>query len=179
MEHSSFAHSVDQLTLAKARTGDREAMAKLYRLFSAPVYTLALRICSGKSDAEDVVQECFVELFRKLDQYRGDAPFWAWLRRIAVNKALMHLRKERVKAVPMEDFRTERELSEKVTRIHDPSDLTRARELASQDEVVPVGILYRNENVPCYDEIRKARRILTPAQIEQAFEIQLDRFAVK
>ena len=123
MANSSFAITVDELTLARARKGDKKAMEQLYRTFSGPVYTLAFRICGTGPDAEDVVQDCFMEVFRKLGQFRGDAPFWGWLRRVAVNKALMQLRQKSSGTTPLDDFRIERELAESVTRIHDPSDL--------------------------------------------------------
>lgn len=95
MSNSSFSFSIDDLTLARARKGDGEALEYLYRTFSAPVYSLALRICASTADAEDITQDTFIELFAKLNQYRGDAPFWAWLRRIAINTTLMRLRRNK------------------------------------------------------------------------------------
>jgi 2-oxoglutarate ferredoxin oxidoreductase subunit beta len=62
---------------------------------------------------------------------------------------------------------------------HDPSDLHRARELASSEEIVPVGILYRNDDIPCYEEIRRPDRVYTPELIEQAFNAELDNFTVE
>jgi 2-oxoglutarate ferredoxin oxidoreductase subunit beta len=62
---------------------------------------------------------------------------------------------------------------------HDPSDLNRARELASSTEIVPVGILYRNDDVPCYEDVRQPDRIYTPELIEQAFNRELDSFTVE
>lgn len=61
---------------------------------------------------------------------------------------------------------------------HDPSDLNRAREIAMMQDQVPVGILYRNENVPCYDEIRKAKRHYTLEMRKQALEAEFDKFGV-
>ena len=71
-----------------------EAMGEIYQLFEGPVYTLAIRICSSPADAEDVLQETFLKLFQKLNQFRGDSPFWGWLRKIAINTALTKLRQE-------------------------------------------------------------------------------------
>lgn len=95
MSKSSFAISIDDLTLARARKGDQEALEYLYRTFSAPVYSLALRISTSTADAEDITQDTFIELFGKLNQFRGDAPFWGWLRRIAINTTLMRMRRNK------------------------------------------------------------------------------------
>jgi len=95
MNRSNFAIQVDEFTLAKARKGDMEAMEYLYRTYSSAVYSLALRISSSTADAEDITQDTFIEVFRKIDQFRGDAPFWGWLRRIAVNTTLMKLRRDK------------------------------------------------------------------------------------
>lgn len=62
--------------------------------------------------------------------------------------------------------------------VHDPSNIDRARELASQKDVAPVGVLYRNDNVPRYDEIRRAKRVITTDIRRQVMESQFDRFAV-
>ncbi|MHC4150428.1 MAG: thiamine pyrophosphate-dependent enzyme [Planctomycetota bacterium] len=61
---------------------------------------------------------------------------------------------------------------------HDPSDLNRAREIAQMDDVVPVGILYRNEDIECYDTLRKARRVFTAELRKEALEQEFDKFAI-
>jgi len=61
---------------------------------------------------------------------------------------------------------------------HDPSDLNRARELASRKDVTPVGILYRNDDVPCYEDVRAAQKIYTPDMVKAALDRQFDNFAV-
>lgn len=92
---SHFAQETDPAVLDRARRGDMDAHAALYRQFAAPVYTLALRMLGRRESAEEVVQDTFVELIRSLGQFRGEAPFWGWLRRLAVSKALMRLRADR------------------------------------------------------------------------------------
>lgn len=104
MERSSFDIATTDLLLAKARKGEADAMEQIYRVFCGPVYTLALRICSSSDKAEDVVQDTFMEVFTKLDQYRGEAPFWAWLRRVAINNTLQKLRaQKRLSLVSVDD----------------------------------------------------------------------------
>lgn len=78
--------------LQRAQAGDRDAHAALYRAFAPMVYTLARRMLGSRALAEDVLQDCFVEVIRKAGQFRGDCPVGAWIRRIAVNKALSQLR---------------------------------------------------------------------------------------
>jgi 2-oxoglutarate ferredoxin oxidoreductase subunit beta len=61
---------------------------------------------------------------------------------------------------------------------HDPSELNRAREIASLTDQIPVGILYRNDDVPCYEDIRCSERLVTPKTIRASLEAELDKFTV-
>ncbi|MFH1177403.1 MAG: RNA polymerase sigma factor [Acidobacteriota bacterium] len=90
----SFALAVDELVVARARRGDLMALEQLYRLFSTPVHTLARRLCRTRQDAEDVLQETFLELVRSISRFRGEGSFAGWVRRIAASKALMRLRSQ-------------------------------------------------------------------------------------
>jgi RNA polymerase sigma factor (sigma-70 family) len=83
---------IDASVIAAARAGDSRAHAELYERFAPLVYTLARRMLVSQALAEDVLQETFVEVLTKLDSFRGDAGFGYWVRKIAVNKCLMHLR---------------------------------------------------------------------------------------
>ena len=83
---------VDPVLVARAQRGDRDAHARLYELCAPMVYTLARRMLISSAMAEDVLQETFIEVIRKVDSYRGEAGFGFWVRRIAVNKCLMNLR---------------------------------------------------------------------------------------
>jgi RNA polymerase sigma factor (sigma-70 family) len=79
-------------TLARARRGDRAAHAELYAAFGGPVFTLARRMLASKALAEDVLQETFVEVLCKIGGFRGEADVGTWIKRIAINKCLMHVR---------------------------------------------------------------------------------------
>lgn len=98
---SAFAIDVPDALLERVRRGDRHAFEQLYRRFERPVYTLAVRMLAdsrgdGRDDAADVLQETMLKVFRRLHEFRNDgAPFWGWLRQIAVNEALMRLRSRR------------------------------------------------------------------------------------
>ena len=83
---------VDAALLARAQHGDRIAHAKLYEMFGGMVFTLARRMLASKAAAEDVLQDTFIEVFRNIGAYRGEAELGFWVKRIAINKCLMHLR---------------------------------------------------------------------------------------
>lgn len=91
--NSSFAIDVDPALIERARGGCAESGEQIYRLFQRPVYTLAYRFMQCPEDAQEVVQDAFIKALSKLDKFRGDAPFWGWLRQVAVNTALSALRK--------------------------------------------------------------------------------------
>ena len=94
--HSSFAIDVPDALLARARAGDRAAFEQLYRWFERPVFTLALRIAGNREEAQDVLQETMLKVLGRIGEFRGaGSPFWGWLRQIAVNEALMRLRRDK------------------------------------------------------------------------------------
>jgi RNA polymerase sigma factor (sigma-70 family) len=92
---SSFQLEVPQSLIDRAKAGELAAFEHIYRRFERPAYTLALRILGDAEAARDVLHDAMLKVFQRIDQYRSDAPFWAWLRQIALNEALMRLRRER------------------------------------------------------------------------------------
>jgi RNA polymerase sigma factor (sigma-70 family) len=89
--------------VAKARAGDIGALEQLYRAYEAGVYTLARRLTRTVEDAEDVLQETFLEVCRSLKSWRGDGSLWGWVRTIAASKALMRYRREKVRETEVLD----------------------------------------------------------------------------
>ncbi len=81
--------------VVRARAGDPEALEEVFRAYEAPVYNLGRRICGNEEDAEDVLQDTFLEVCRSIGRFRGDGSLWSWVRQVAVSKALMLLRRER------------------------------------------------------------------------------------
>ena len=77
-----------------AQQGDAEAFERLYRLHNRRVYSLCLRMVGNTAEAEDLTQEAFLQLFRKIATFRGESAFSTWLHRLAVNVVLMKLRKK-------------------------------------------------------------------------------------
>jgi len=97
-------YTVSDTTLARARRGDLGACEALYRQFQQPVYTVSLRILNCPHAAQDTSQDAFITAFRRIAQFRGDAPFWGWLRRIAINHAISALRRRpKAELVTFED----------------------------------------------------------------------------
>ena len=90
--------AVPDILVARAKSGDLEALEALYRAFETPVYNLALRMLRSPEDAEDVLQETFLEVVRSIKQYRGEGHLWGWIRQIAASKALMRIRRNQVRA---------------------------------------------------------------------------------
>lgn len=80
------------MTLERARRGDMDACADIYRRFGTACYNLALRILGERAAAEDVVQEVFLKMINTLPGFRGDAPFGAWLKRMTANATIDALR---------------------------------------------------------------------------------------
>ncbi len=94
---SGFAVELDDVTVARARRGDLAALEALFRAFERPVYNLGRRLLGDGHDAEDMLQETFVEVVRSVKSFRGDAPLGAWVRKVAASKALMRLRRDRAR----------------------------------------------------------------------------------
>jgi RNA polymerase sigma-70 factor (ECF subfamily) len=80
-----------------AAAGDISAFEELYERHNRRVYSLCLRMTQNVSEAEDLMQEAFIQLFRKIGSFRGDSAFTTWLHRLTVNQVLMHFRKRSVK----------------------------------------------------------------------------------
>jgi RNA polymerase sigma factor (sigma-70 family) len=89
--------------IARCRAGDRSAHYQLYKLYSKSMFNVGYRITRSEEEAEDVLQEAFINAFRNLDSYRGDATFGAWLKRIVVNKAINALNKRKHETIPDDD----------------------------------------------------------------------------
>ncbi len=92
---SSFAIDVPHALVARAQRGDVQAFEEIYRSFERPVFNLALRIAGDRELAREVLQETMLKVIDHIPGFRAGAPFWSWLRQIAVNEALMQLRRGR------------------------------------------------------------------------------------
>jgi RNA polymerase sigma-70 factor (ECF subfamily) len=89
--------------LAKAQAGDHRAFAQLYSLHKKRIYSLCMRMVGNTAEAEDMTQETFLQLHRKISTFRGDSAFSTWLHRLAINVVLMRLRKKGLSLISMDE----------------------------------------------------------------------------
>lgn len=92
--------NVHEELIARCRAGERAAYQHLYQLYSKAMYNVGYRITGNEDDADDVLQEAFISAFKNLDNYRADATFGAWLKRIVVNKAINVLKRKKQESLP-------------------------------------------------------------------------------
>jgi RNA polymerase sigma-70 factor, ECF subfamily len=92
--HDPETAAIDGEVLSACRAGERSAQQRVYELCHLQVYRLMVRMV-GLQDAEDVTQQVFLQVFRKIDQFDGHSKFETWLYRLAMNEALQQLRKGR------------------------------------------------------------------------------------
>ena len=94
----------ESVLLAQSRRGDTRAFAELVRRYEGKIFRLAQHITQNREDAEDVLQETFMKAYEHLDQFKGDSKFYTWIVRIAVNQALMKLRRRKTdKSVSLDE----------------------------------------------------------------------------
>jgi RNA polymerase sigma-70 factor, ECF subfamily len=96
--------------VALAQRGDEAAFRALFEAHKRRVYSLCLRMTRSAADAEDLTQEAFLLVFRKIANFRGEAAFSTWLYRLAVNQVLMHLRKKRAQPVCLNEVESKQEV---------------------------------------------------------------------
>lgn len=87
----------------QCKRGERRAQYELYKLYSKAMFNVCLRILNHVGEAEDVLQEAFLDAFQKINDFRQHSTFGAWLKQIVVNKAINQLRQRKVQLVDVED----------------------------------------------------------------------------
>jgi len=104
MPVSSQAGLDEGVLVTQAREGDAPAFAELVRRYEGKIFRLAQHVTQNREDAEDVLQETFMKAYEHLDQFKGDSKFYTWIVRIAVNQALMKLRRRKTdKSVSLDE----------------------------------------------------------------------------
>ncbi|MGB6746116.1 MAG: RNA polymerase sigma factor [Terracidiphilus sp.] len=89
--------------LSRAQAGDHHAFAQLYSVHKRRIYSLCLRMVGNIAEAEDLTQEAFLQLHRKISTFRGDSAFSTWLHRLAINVVLMQLRKKGLSLISLDE----------------------------------------------------------------------------
>jgi RNA polymerase sigma-70 factor, ECF subfamily len=119
MSNCMTATAEDQL-LAKAKAGNSEAFSELVRINSSSVYGISLKILKNREDAEDNVQNVFYKAHRKIRSFQGASRVSTWLFRIAVNEALMQLRRRTDKEIPYSNFENNAQEQSVIPEAEDP-----------------------------------------------------------
>jgi len=102
VEQASPASSGDAELIARAQRGEEQAFEAIYNAHKRRVYYLCLRMIGNTAEAEELTQEAFMQVFRKIQTFRGDSSFSTWLHRVSVNVVLMKLRKKTPNEIPID-----------------------------------------------------------------------------
>jgi RNA polymerase sigma-70 factor (ECF subfamily) len=103
-EPNIVVRSESDLDLVKrAQEGDSDAFASLFYAHKTRIYSVCLRMTNNTAEAEDLTQDAFLQVFRKLATFRGDSALSTWLYRIAVNTVLMHFRKKALRQISLDE----------------------------------------------------------------------------
>jgi RNA polymerase sigma-70 factor (ECF subfamily) len=98
------SHLTEAEAIGQAKDGDAAAFEYLYKAHNRRVYNLCLRMAKNPAEAEDLTQQTFLQVFRKIETFRGDSGFSTWLHRVTVNMVLMHLRRKKPAEILFEDL---------------------------------------------------------------------------
>ena len=139
----SFDESTPDIALCRmAAAGNIAAFEVIYERYHRRTYSLCLRMTSSQTEAEDLTQEVFIQLFRKIGSFRGDSAFSTWLHRLTVNQVLMHFRRRSVKN---ERTSEDGEMPEQTVRgSADPSKMQVVDRIALKDAIGELPNGYRN-----------------------------------
>jgi RNA polymerase sigma-70 factor, ECF subfamily len=132
--------------IERAQNQDHEAFKTIYQLHQRRVYALCLRMVKNVEQAEDLTQEAFIQLFRRISTYRGESSFTTWLHRVTVNVVLMSLRRNTLPTTSLEALTT-------------PSDDTPAFEFGFADNRL-TGALDRLELERAIEELPPGYKII-------------------
>ena len=94
--------NIHQEHIDACRAGDRNAQFAIYKLYYKAMYNTSLRIVNDTAEAEDIMQESFLDAFQRLHSYTGEGSFGSWLKRIVINRSLDYLRKEK-ETIPFDE----------------------------------------------------------------------------
>ncbi|HNW50174.1 MAG TPA: RNA polymerase sigma factor [Prolixibacteraceae bacterium] len=95
---------IHQKLIEASKKGDNRARRQLYELYARAMFNICLRMVNNREDAEDILQEAFVQAFTKLDSFRYESTFGAWLKRIVINTCINAINKKKVDLLLTEDM---------------------------------------------------------------------------
>ena len=101
--NSTVRYDSDLDLVRRAQEGDADAFSSLFHAHKSRIYSVCLRMTNNTAEAEDLTQDAFLQVFRKLATFRGDSALSTWLYRIAVNTVLMHFRKKALRQISLDE----------------------------------------------------------------------------
>ncbi|MDY8138302.1 RNA polymerase sigma factor [Aquimarina sp. 2201CG5-10] len=103
----------------KSKSGNRNSQYQLYKLYVDAMYNICMRMLGNKEDAEDILQESFIEAFKNLKNFRYESTFGSWLKRIVINKSINHLKLKKIPIVPydQQEYHINPEPEEKIIQM--------------------------------------------------------------
>ncbi len=103
----------------QSKSGDRNSQYQLYELYVDAMYNISMRMLGIKEDAEDIVQESFIEAFKNLKSFRYESTFGSWLKRIVINKSINYLKLKKIPLTPLDqhEYHISEEINDQVTTI--------------------------------------------------------------
>ena len=105
LRQKSMIKEREQEIIRQVQQGNTAAFGELVNHYKDAAFTLCVRICGNKDDAEDICQDAFIKAFHALGNFRGDSGFATWLYRIVYNSSISHLRNRKVQTLPIESIR--------------------------------------------------------------------------
>jgi len=96
-EKTGKYNNIHKELIEKCKDNDREAQFGIYKIYYKSMYNTSLRIVNDPLEAEDLMQESFLSAFKKIDTFKGNVSFGAWLKRIVINKSIDYLRRKKIK----------------------------------------------------------------------------------
>ena len=120
----------------KSKSGDRNSQYQLYELYVDAMYNVCMRMINVKEDAEDVLQDSFIEAFNKLYSFRYESTFGSWLKRIVINKCINHLKSNKNLLTGLEEH--EYYLAEEETNTSDSYDINHIKKAI---KMLPLGYM--------------------------------------
>ena len=119
---------IDLPLIEECKKGNSIAQFRLYNQYSKAMFNLAYRMTGSREDAEDLLQEAFVECFRNLDSFRFESTFGAWLKSIVINRSINHLRKKKINLELFDNIPDVPEESDENEPRYDPQTITKCIE---------------------------------------------------
>lgn len=117
--------------IERSKKGNRQAQYQLYKMYSRAMFNICYRMMNDRSDAEDMLQDSFSEAFRRLDSFRHDSTFGAWLKMIVINKCINEIKRKKARLEFFDDmtpFEEEDDLKDEQEQGLSPDKIKKAME---------------------------------------------------